>query len=577
MKTPILILSFFYFCSNIFASGDDLFTNKMAGSEIKGTVSRGWYDARLITFGAYIYVKERNSFHLTALSSDLYSSSSSSSSSSSEHLYEKNSSPNHVVLRSERTIGVSADKNMRNEKKRMSKDTAVHYDKYNIIQNDKDFLVDSFSPEKHKIAEDPKTNYDGGHLVDYIFGNIISNSDSNNYVPQHYFYNQFLKKYIVNQKIVDGYLEIPLFTPNPPKIKVVDKEKYDSIPIGILLATLRENSLQDVYYFPNNKFNYRDFQKSFKIEKQPAINISKKFKLKNIFHHLLWPAVIYPALPKLQEYQESTGLENITPILEGMMDRDSTPLKNLVFNVVHHKKVDLKNLLEDERILDQEDQNFPHLTQSFDILGNFLVSYAINNVLKSEVISIASHTMFVDLIISCIEEMPIDVSAETVFDYFDEEYPNLLENILQKLWKTRDLMTLENKINHARIYQKLSADGFIDSGIFNLPVFKYGIDSITGESVLKHNLLIINDCAESHFYTLCKLIDEIGQQIKSEEYTNDLKDLLNDALESYNYVLEKTGGDKAGDWNEQKNLLDNFLEEFFPSNESESEEENSDA
>ena len=72
-----------------------------------------------------------------------------------------------------------------------------------------------------------------GHIIDHKYSAGNSHNEEINYIPVHYFYNAPLKEYLVQRS--DDYIEIPLFTPNSPRIGVKgDGENFHDIPIGII-------------------------------------------------------------------------------------------------------------------------------------------------------------------------------------------------------------------------------------------------------------------------------------------------------------------------------------------------------
>lgn len=206
-------------------------------------VGNGWYEARLITPRTQYYVKKAGTFTLEQPSASVVL-----------HQYKekpsaKASSRSHIIVKDSTFSGASIDTVIRTTTKRKDekKTTFVQYDKDNVQQNGKDFCVDATYLSSKEIQ---KCNYDGGHLIDHKFSAQGSHTDRYNYVPQLYYYNRWIKENIV--KDLDGYLELPLFTPNPPTIKVKDEARSDPIPIGILLVSLNASQISDMYYFPNN-------------------------------------------------------------------------------------------------------------------------------------------------------------------------------------------------------------------------------------------------------------------------------------------------------------------------------------
>ena len=405
------------------------------------------------------------------------------------HLYKRNpqqSDPNsksHGLLKtSSKSVAVSVDTSIHTKTKRENetKSTDVQYDKGHIRQNRKDFTVDAQAVDSKNKPTD-KANYDGGHLADHKFSAQGSHTDGYNYIPQHHYYNRWLKEYIV--KSARGYLEIPLYTSNPPSIKVIGEDRYDLIPIGILLVPLLRDQIQDMYYFPNNQYNYRELQLGLKIKSEMAKKMTAIFKLKPALHKLLWPAIIHDLKARdenlaRQLAQETKGQGVVGELIEGMsvidLDDEEEVIASLASEVFHEADVNISNLLTiDKRkakALNRGQSNPSALGQAFNSLGQFLVNYSMQNALKSEMLTTHSRIMFANIItdfIQCHDEVSAE-ALDRVGNAFKDVYPATLK----ELWKIKSSMSLRDIIYFANIYQKLSSPFIHDAFSYDYKVIE---------------------------------------------------------------------------------------------------------
>jgi hypothetical protein len=430
---------------------------------VKG-VSKGYYDARLITPSTHVYLKDGVGYKLHAEASEkielvLYKESTT--------LPNPQSRSQVLLKTSTLSLGVSVDTSIRTrtQRKDEKKMTHIQYDKNNIQQDGKDFVVDAKRVDSKNNPKD-KTNYDGGHLIDHKFSTQGSHTDNPNYVPQHHYYNSWLKEFLV--KNVSGYLEIPLFTPNPPSIKVMNEDRYDSIPIGILLVPLENLKIQAMYYFPNNQYNYRICQNNLNITKNMAQEMISIFKLDKAFHDLLWPAIIHDIERNEDNFahqviQELKRTSVAGDIIEGMsipdLDGEENIIVILTSDVIHQSDVDISNILAlgeknvDAMNLDQPNQ--AALQQAFNVLGQFLIDYAMKNALKSEILSTHSRIMFANIITDFIECH--DEVSEEAFTRIQKDYTAIYKEILKELLISKESMNLRDLIYYANLYDKLSS------------------------------------------------------------------------------------------------------------------------
>lgn len=423
-------------------------------------VGNGWYEARLITPRTQYYVKKAGTFTLEQPSASVVL-----------HQYKekpsaKASSRSHIIVKDSTFSGASIDTVIRTMTKRKDekKTTFVQYDKDNVQQNGKDFCVDATYLSSKGIQ---KCNYDGGHLIDHKFSAQGSHTDRYNYVPQLYYYNRWIKENIV--KDLDGYLELPLFTPNPPTIKVKDEARSDPIPIGILLVSLNASQISDMYYFPNNQYNYRTCQHNFKMK---ASEIKSLFKIKKAFHKLLWPAIIYDiqaggdeALAS-QLARETKVMSVVSDLIDGMsvtdLDEEDEVLSTLASSIIHQPIFEFSLVLATPKKkikkLTQGQPNPESLRESFNSFGSFLIEYSMKNALKSELLSIHSRIMFLNLITAFIEcSWDSNVVNPQAVKWIDNAYSDIYQQTIESLFAVKEKMKLEDLIYFTNFFKKLSS------------------------------------------------------------------------------------------------------------------------
>lgn len=409
-----------------------------------------------------------------------------------QYLYKKEpkksdpNTPSHsIIIKDEFSLGASVNTKIKSqtERKNENKGTFVQYDKEKIDQNGRDFQVDPYRlDEENKIKKfgkklSYKSNYEGGHLIDHKFSAQGSHTDEFNYVPQIYFYNAPLKEYLVKNS--EGYLEIPLFTFNPPEIKVLNINRYDPIPIGILLVPLKNKNIEGMYYFPNNQYNYKKLQCNLKIKKDKGIakSIAPLFKLRKEIHELLLPAVIYDLEQKnnikFQINREKKGLNNTNQLIEGMSivdmnEEDEEVIPKLASDIIHQSNVNISNILEIEEIelMKCLQKNKCALQESFNALGKFLLEYAMANALKSERVSTHSRIMFANIITDFIEYY--FQAGENALKYINETYKDLYPKTLKALIENQKSMKIKDLLYFANLYERLSSVSRMYEPLFTL-------------------------------------------------------------------------------------------------------------
>lgn len=279
------------------------------------------------------------------------------------------------------------------------KATHIQYDKTHIVQAGKDFQVDA---ENYRSS----VNYDGGHIIDHKFSAEASHTTEENYFPQHFYYNQTIKEFLVKKARCDDFIEIPLYTPNPPTIGVKGKKHSHPIPIAIIFVQIQKNKIRNVYCFPNT-IDYKTLSQS--IRRQKAATLASYFRLDPILYDLLRPAIITNYIDSKKGHSRQSARERqflnlLFDVSEGMSMTECHDVKEritqLSSSVLHEENVDPKLCISEEHYPKIENES---LTLAFNTLGTFLVKYGIKNALKTEVLSINSRLIFCNVIIDFIE------------------------------------------------------------------------------------------------------------------------------------------------------------------------------
>jgi hypothetical protein len=515
-----------------------IFDKKIQDVEEDLTVGNGWYDARLITPGTQFFVKSQGGYQLHKQDTDLVEL----------HLYQQlpaqaaTQSPSHGLIKTDASsLAISVDTSIQTQtnRKKETKTTFVQYER-TIQQAGKDFIVDPCILDANDVQvltpkkRNPYANYDGGHLVDHKFSAQGSHVDAANYVPQHHYYNRWLKECIVDD--ADGYLEIPLFTSNPPMIKVKGKPRYDAIPVGILLVPLKQFRILDMYYFPNNQFNYRKCQVNLEIPSDGmAQRMIANFKIRREFHRLLLPAIIYDIKTRhvdlaQQLTHEANGTGVVGELVDGMsllsLDDEEAALSTLASDVIHQTDVKISNILGLPQTtiaaMNRGQRNQGALSQAFNALGQFLVDYAMKNALKSELISTHSRIMFANIITDFIDCRYSDDVSDQAFNRVDNAYKDVYPATLKELWKFRKHMNLRDLLYFANLYQTL-ASSFMHSA--DCEGYKVWEHMDYDENVLKFIKIL-------EF-----LYNKSNQAPLNQSQMQNLVDLFSEAQGSLSYVV----------------------------------------
>lgn len=322
-----------------------------------------------------------------------------------------------------RVVCASVTTNIHNEteRKKEKKSTWIQFKKTTISDEEADFEVKNIN-RKGKIF------YSGCHLIDHKYCAGNAHKDGDNYFPGNYFYNAPIKETLVQGSV--AYLEIPIYTPNPPTVTAKGKNGATyPIPVCVLFVQISKEKIKrknqvNIYCFPNNSFDYEDLKEKLKLEKDFAKQMIPHFKLNPALYPLLNPAVIYA----VQEKQLEKELVNADLMKELMhFDEIEGDIGELSTQVAEGN-VSLDTLFEKSAEIACE-----NLQEAGQFAGDYLIRYALRNVLKSEVISITARLEFINSLIDFVEESAI--VSEAVFDFyhsFQEEFEQVLKEIKQK-------------------------------------------------------------------------------------------------------------------------------------------------
>lgn len=411
-------------------------------------------------------------------------------------LYKKHSDSQALIRADDRTLGGSVTSAIHTEiaRKKEKKSTFIQYDKERVDNTNKDFIGKAKNYRGW-------VNYQGGHIIDHKYSAENSHNEEINYIPVHYFYNAPLKEYLVQRS--DDYIEIPLFTPNPPKIGVKgDGENFHDIPIGIIFIQIKNKKIEGAYFFPNN-YDYKALKEKMKLKKDLAANITPYFKLKLAFHQLLQPACIVDIQQDQQRIPEQVSHERtvfnlMDDISYGMSlaecSQDEEIISKVSFEIVQRNKACVRHFLEmDNKAFKMINQ--PELGDAFNQLGRFLVQYALRNAVKSEVLSVNSRLIFLNIMIDFLDAYT-EVKEEAL-DFVDT-MSNSFKRSLHELQKIAPTMEQEELLYLANTYQRLadpSIHGFSQQGYDDL----YAFEDLYGYSNSLINILtILAHSAESN-------------------------------------------------------------------------------
>lgn len=378
-------------------------------------------------------------------------------------LFTQNKESQGLIFLGSKVEGASVTTKIKTETDRKSekKTTFIQYDKTRFSQKEADFKVD---PENYLDC----INYEGGHLIDHQFSAGNSHTTKENYFPVNYYYNKNLKNFLVNRS--DSYIEIPLLTPKPPLLGVKgQKDIYHPIPVGIIFVQIVKEKIKDIYYFPNNKYDYKALANKLELKKDYAKTITPLFKLKKDFHALFRPAILidFDNVKNgegIQTRRENRFLETLDSISEASFISESTYLSEktydptlitkMCYELLNYENVDPELYLSCN-MYDYDDIDSVHLTAPFNALGKYLVHYVIRNALKSEVISVKSRLMFLNLVTSLLQEYDYTKDNQRPLKFFDSLAPEFCQ-ALDEMDKITHNMNQDELFKLANLYMQLS-------------------------------------------------------------------------------------------------------------------------
>lgn len=369
---------------------------KLENVHIEEKSSVEWSDSRFVTPNSLTFLKRGNQGKPVILDEK---------DDTSLVVYTSGTSSQGLITAKNRTIGGSVTTAIHTltERKDEKKSTCIQYDKKRVDTVGKDFFI---QVENYRGT----INYQGGHIIDHKFSAADSHTAEINYFPAHYFYNSPLKEHLVQRS--SCYIEIPLFTHNPPRIGVKGNiSNFHEIPIGVIFIQLSEEKMKNAYFFPNNDYDYESLKISLGITKNFAKSIVPYFKLKPSLLRLLIPACIMdvqhdPRKVREQNIHENRMFDIMNDIEAGMSRSEYSDEQDLIsrisFDVINNDEVKIHDFLDitgkELKKIKQSSMQHP-----FNELGNFLIQYALKNALKSEVISTNSRLIFLNVIIDHFE------------------------------------------------------------------------------------------------------------------------------------------------------------------------------
>lgn len=361
-----------------------------------------------------------------------------------------------LILEEGHVAGASVTTTIKTEtaRKNEKKGTYIQYDKERVKQVDTDFQVVATN-------RSGAVNYQGGHLIDHKYSAEGSHRNESNYFPQHFMINSPFKEYLVQRS--QEFVEIPLYTSNPPTIGVKGSKDHDHpIPVGEIFIQINEGEISAVYYFPNNNFDYEGLKTTLKIKKDIAKTMIPYFKLKPCFYPLFQPAIVTEfgsaeERKSEQSRNEDQFIELMEMVTEGMglaeSDEEEEEIVQLAYSVVHKEGHVDPSLFLECCDLPWDQINGELLHAPFSALGKFLVTYLIRNALKAEVLSIHSRLLFLSGLTDFIEGYDaVNDEAHEFVNTLAEEF----ESTFAELQRIKHIMNQEELFFFADIYQRIS-------------------------------------------------------------------------------------------------------------------------
>jgi hypothetical protein len=367
-----------------------------------------------------------------------------------------------LITARDKTIGGTVTTRIKAEtvRKKEKKSTHIQYDKDRIDVTDKDFTVEASYYRPTKDSKRKMVKYQGGHIIDYKFSAQNSHSDEANYVPMHYFYNMTLKEYLVKRSRSDDYIEILVYTENPPRIGVKGRKKedvYHCIPIGIIFVQICNQKIKDIYFFPNNNFDYGMLKEDLGADDKKAEIMLPHFRLKKTLHRLFTPACIIDINNNKriaeQDSNEKEWFEVIDNILYGMRMEKCPEDKEIISMIsfsVFHRQIHIENYLDLEKNSLTKQKTF---REALGVFGQYLVRYALKNALKTEFISTSMRLIFLDTITSFIEMSSL--VEEKVLDRINRIVGLSFKRFLKELDNIKESMVFKELLYFANLYERL--------------------------------------------------------------------------------------------------------------------------
>lgn len=407
-----------------------------------------WSKKRLHTPGSSFAIKDGPLKELADRMGDL-----------SVKTFKKKNDEQGLISIGGRVESASVTTHLKNETKRSTekKTTWIQFDKIRICDKDADFKVNKVNNKGHIF-------YSGCHLIDHKYCAGDAHKDGDNYFPGNYFYNAPIKETLVQAS--EAYLEIPVYTPNPPTVKAKGKDgAVYPIPACVLFVQISKEKVDgknqvNVYCFPNNQFDYEELKETLHLNGDYAKKMIPHFKLNPALIDLLKPAIIYAAQEK-QKDKEKERADLIFDLLQ--MDEMRGDINHLS-NQVARGEVKAKDLYANSSKI-----NNPLLDEAAKFAGEYLVRYALGNVLKSEVISLSARLRFINSMVSFIP------AAEVVSEAVNEFYHSLQEEfnaILCEMKEKSATLTVDQLLDLSYTYFNLTS-GFTfpyamqGDGLFN--------------------------------------------------------------------------------------------------------------
>jgi len=358
-----------------------------------------------------------------------------------------------------------------------------------------------------------------GHLIDRRYSADTSHFCIRNYVPMNARYNTPYKTYLTAACRCSSYIEIPLFTPRPPRVHVeplrddvVDDEHTKQhahaegtpVPIGIVLIIFWQQQLSAVYYFPNN-VDYLQVESALHVRQDYSDHMTSRFRLRPSLHLLFHPARLLDGTTltestlhkQLQREREFAALES--------RDHAAQLLHALT------RGAELADLF-----IDPPPVHTLNAAAALRELRSFLLDYYIRNSLKTEVLQLHQRQWFLRFYARCIRMNPEDV----LFMH----WPRVWSRTLLEVESTPlDSWSMDEWAAHVDLHYELCTGVMIVCAM-DAKVSLMRVDQLVYR--LDMQLILIRfamlDLAGLSSFHFCKLVDLI---IDADQYADDLLSL----------------------------------------------------